>query len=93
MTEWETGRPAYVGNLLDEVVRHRDVAQVVEAMLADLRAHPGDWENATLDRYLDALAALIDSVDSLLVNRGQKPPNRPNWRLVAELLVGATGYE
>jgi hypothetical protein len=83
---WGTGRPADVGDLLDQVHDHRDLARVVEAMRADLVDHPHEWENHTLERYLDALAAIIDSVDSLLANRGDNLPEQPSWALIAELL-------
>jgi hypothetical protein len=89
----ETGRPANVGDLLDQVHDHRDVARLVEAMRADLLDHPHEWENHTLERYLDALAAIIDAVDSILSNRGEDLPAQPSWALIAELLVGASGYE
>ncbi len=62
-------------------------------MRADLHAHPAEWENHTLERYLDALAAIIDSVDNQLRNRGEDQPPQLDWALLARLLVGATGYE
>ena len=91
--DWETGRSAEVGDLLDQVQDHRDLARVVEAMRADLLAHPNEWENHTLERYLDGLAALVDSLDSLLANRGEDMPGQPSWALIAQLLTGASGYE
>jgi hypothetical protein len=69
---------------------HRDLARVLEAMRADLHAHPHEWENHTLERYLDALAAIIAS---LLANPGENLPEQPSWALIAELLVAASGYE
>jgi len=66
MSVGKGGRPADVGDLVEEVDDYRDVARVLTAMVDDLRAHPDEWENFTLDRYLEALAALMDSVDQLL---------------------------
>jgi hypothetical protein len=91
--QWETGRSAEVGDLLDQVQDHRDLARIVEAMRADLLAHPNEWENHTLEHYLDGLAALADSLDSLLTNREEDMPKQPSWTLIAELLTGASGYE
>ncbi|MEV6272932.1 hypothetical protein AB0L64_37585 [Kribbella sp. NPDC051936] len=91
--QWQTGRPANAGDLLDQVHDHRDLARVLEAMRADLLDHPHEWENHTLERYLDALAAIIGSLDSLLANRGENLPEQPTWALIAELLVAASGYE
>jgi hypothetical protein len=56
---YETGRFANVGDL-SQVSSHTDVAQVAERMLTDLRDHPAEWENPTLERFLDALAASLE---------------------------------
>lgn len=87
-----TGRFAHVADL-GGVVTLADVQRVVHEMHADLLAHPDEWENPTLDRYLDALAATLDALESLHVNRGEQLPDQPTWRLAAELLVKASGYE
>jgi hypothetical protein len=89
---WETGRPAYVDGV-DRVATHTDVATVVEQMLTDLRAHPNEWENPNLDRFLEALAASLQALDSLYANRGEELPTQPTWKMLAEVLVMASGYE
>ena len=55
--------------------------------------NPHAWENDTLELFLETFAALIGSADQLMVNRGERPPVTPTWALLAELLVGASGYE
>jgi hypothetical protein len=85
-----TGRFADV-NGLDQVQSHMDVARIVEQMLDDLRAHPDEWENFTLDRFLDALAACLDAL--LSPDSAEPMPTQPTWKLLAETLVRATGYE
>lgn len=42
------------------------------------------WENQSLERFLDALAACLDA---------QEPAAAPTWKLLAETLVKASGYE
>jgi hypothetical protein len=74
-------------------IHHNDVARVIEQMRSDLREHPDAWENPTLDDYLDALAAVLEAIPELHFNRGEHPPEVPTWKLVAETLVMATGYE
>jgi hypothetical protein len=78
---------------LDRVAGHADVAQVVEQMLTDMRSHPTEWENPTLDRFLDALAASLEALPQLHTNRGETLPTQPTWKILAELLVTASGYE
>ncbi len=89
---YETGRFANVGDLA-QVSNHTDAAQVVQRMLADLRAHPTEWENATLERFLEALAASLKALPGLYANRGERLPEPPNWKVFTEALVMASGYE
>jgi len=89
---YDTGRFAEVAGL-DQVATHTDVAAIVEQMLADLRAHPSEWENATLERFLDALAASLQALPARYANQGEQLPDQPTWKLLAETLVTASGYE
>lgn len=89
---YETGRFANAGDL-SQVSSHTDVAQVAERMLADLRDHPAEWENPTLERFLDALAASLEGLPGLYANRGEPFPESPTWKIFAEALVMASGYE
>jgi hypothetical protein len=87
---YDTGRFADVfRDDLAAVDTAEDVAHIVELMLDDLRRDPQAWENATLDRFLDALAACLTHTPP---TPGQPGP-APTWRLLAETLVKATGYE
>lgn len=86
MGPYDTGRFADIP--LDDVAAVKtvgDVARMVERVLADLNGTGRDeWENATLERFLDALSGVLDS------GRYEQPPT---WADVAEILVRATGYE
>ncbi|MEU5914326.1 hypothetical protein [Micromonospora sp. NPDC047527] len=77
---YESGRSAAVSNL-DQVVSRADVARVVNEMADDLRRHPNDWENLTLERFLDALSASLEALPGLYVNRGDSLPDQPNWKI------------
>lgn len=83
---FDTGRFADVDGLR-QVASAGDAAVVVEQMLADLQSHPTEWENPTLDRFLDALAGCLEA-EAAASERGGL-----TWRRFAELLVKASGYE
>ena len=77
-----------------EAIRTReDFAAFVRDLLADLRAHPEHWENATLDRYLDALAAWVEDMDSWARNNDQAVPVQPGWKQIGQALLAASLYE
>ncbi|HYZ52125.1 MAG TPA: hypothetical protein VE733_01245 [Streptosporangiaceae bacterium] len=89
---YDTGRFAEVGDL-GQVTSHMDVAQIVQRMLSDLLAHPDEWENPALDRFLEALAASLEALPDAYANRGEQFPKSPTWETPAEALVMASGYE
>jgi hypothetical protein len=51
-----------------------------------------DWENDTLPRYIEALGALLGSIENHYSNTGQALPEDP-WVLMAHALRGARFYE
>lgn len=81
---YETGR--FTDADPSTVLTREDAIRVIEAMTADLRLHPDAWENSTLERFLEALGALLES-------GGGSQAEEPTWRLLAKALVAASGYE
>ena len=77
-----------------EVHSRLDLAAFVEELLADLEAHPDKWENASLPRYLDALARYLRDLDGWCRNNAPEvDPELAQWRLLAVALDGASVYE
>lgn len=70
-----------------------DLVEFVEALAKDLRANPTAWENATLERYLAALASWLEDSDGYYRNQSRPIPVTPSWRDVAEMLIAAKMYE
>ncbi len=67
----------------------------VVAILAELSAEleeGADWENDTLGRYLEALGALLGSIENSYINAGLPVPKDP-WELIGRALKGARNYE
>jgi hypothetical protein len=89
---YDTGRFARVDGI-NAVANHTDVAQIVAQMRADLDANPTAWENHDLARFLDALTGSLRAIGGLYINRGEQFPTAPTWKMFAEALVMATGYE
>jgi len=70
---YDTGRFADAGDL-STLDSNTDVAVVIGRMLSDLTAHPGEWENGTLERFLEALAGAWHDLAGLYRNRGEEFP-------------------
>ena len=82
---------------LNETVRQIETREDFVAMLAelllDLRTKPEEWENSTLERYLEAIADWTGDSDGYYANRGIPVPEQPNWRTFGEVLLAAKYYE
>jgi hypothetical protein len=89
---YDTGRFADVGDLA-QVATPADAAEIVQRMLDDLLAHPDEWENPTLERFLDALSASLRGLPQAYANWGEEFPAAPTWRMLVQALVTASGYE
>jgi hypothetical protein len=82
---------------IDEIVESIDsregLERITRLLLGDLRRNSDEWENPTLDRYLEALAEVISSAETIYKNMERKTPVEPSWRLFGELLLAARYYE
>jgi hypothetical protein len=58
----------------------------IGAMHEDLLQNSKDWENSTLDGFLDALAAWTTDMDGYFQNLGEQAPPQPSWRLIGRML-------
>jgi hypothetical protein len=77
-----------------DVRSREDLAAFIDALLADLKARPQEWENACLPRFLDALSRyLLDLPGWCRNNAPDIDPEVAQWRLFAVALAGAQVYE
>ncbi|WP_344171807.1 DUF7660 family protein [Pilimelia columellifera] len=68
-----------------------DFATFLDEVSADLRGSgAAEWENGTLERFLDAFAAVAGACT---VDPPGQVQERPSWALFAELVRAATYYE
>ena len=86
---YETGRAAEADP--SNVETRDDFARFLLAVLADFRSTgETEWENGTLDCFLDGLSAFVDA---RVVEAPEPDQDQASWRLFAEIVRAATGYE
>jgi hypothetical protein len=86
---YDTGRPTDVD---PSYVRSReDFADFISAVLADFRSGGEfEWENGTLERFLDGLAAFAYA---RVVDEPERDQEQASWQLFGKIIRTATGYE
>lgn len=63
-----------------------DAVAEIRALLVELKNDPESWENPTLDRFLDAMAAWLEASN-------KKEAMAPSWDMVIAMLHAAKYYE
>lgn len=79
--------------MIEHIDTKNDLANFIGELRSNLISNPADWENPSLDRYLEAMEAWIKSMDSYKENTGDMDVMRPNWRTFAKILYAAKVYE
>jgi hypothetical protein len=78
---------------VSSVVSKQDLADFVSVLLEHLTAHREEWENTSLEDFLEAMAAWIRVMDQSNRNLGKEPVDSPSWAAMAQILLAASAYE
>lgn len=71
-----------------------DFAAFMQLLLQNYREYPDEWENNTLELFLEGLASFIENVEEYYSNIGiEIHLDRPSWRALADFLLAARVYE
>lgn len=72
----------------------KDFIEAVEILRTDYNKNPENWENITIDDFLNAIARYTDDIQGYYDNTGQNiDANIPNWKIFADIMKGASIYE
>lgn len=77
----------------NEVRTREDLAAFVAALRDDFIRSGTEWENQTLDRFLDALSTWIAAAPGWYSNFGQEIPAEGDWVFLARAFAAAVVYE
>jgi hypothetical protein len=83
------GTPEHV----DTIRTRADLVRFLNELHADYIKDPDSWENHTLERFLEALAAFTNDMDGFYLNRDESVPIVPEWKTFAQMLMGAKFQE
>ncbi|MCF2528957.1 DUF7660 family protein [Yinghuangia soli] len=76
-----------------EIHDRAKLAAFVRALHQDYLRRGQHWENDTLERFLQALAAWIQDSEGWYRNTGKELPPGGDWTFLARALDAATAYE
>ena len=62
-------------------------------LIDDLKENRNEWENNTLETYLEAIVRCTEDLDGYYINRKLTIPQNIDWKVFANILVSAKMYE
>jgi hypothetical protein len=74
---------------ISNIKSRQDLAEFVGALRQDLETNDNGCENPTLEQFLGAMEAWIQSMDAFYRNRGEQPPASPSWQTFAHILYAS----
>lgn len=78
----------------EQIGSRSDFCTFTRELLENFRQHPDEWENASLEDFLRALAGFAENMDGYYSNIGATIDcDVPNWRIFADMLLAARVYE
>lgn len=77
----------------DEIRSREELVVFVRALHQDYLRHGNEWENQTLDAFLEGLAAWMNDSEGWYRNFGKELPAAGDWTFLARALQAATTYE
>lgn len=78
---------------VEEIKTKEDFAKFLHAFRETLLRQPDEWENPTLDRFLEAMEAWVNSIEGYVINSGDAEVLTPSWKSFAKILSAASVYE
>jgi hypothetical protein len=71
----------------------QDFVLFLQGLSKDLSQNPSDWENDTLERFIEAMAAWVNDMDGYYKNLNAPIPENVDWKILGQILLAATMYE
>jgi hypothetical protein len=71
-----------------------DFHRFLRKLVTNLRERPHEWDNSTLEQYLEGITGFAQDMDGYFDIRSESVnAENPTWRLFAEMLLAARTYE
>lgn len=70
-----------------------DFIQFMSSLINDLKNNSDNWENKSLQEYLEALQSWTEDMDGYYLKNNLPVPKDINWGLFADILTAAKMYE
>jgi len=76
-----------------KIETREDFIVFLESLKEDYLLNLQSWENRDIPAFLEAMAAWIADMDGFYQNHGLPIPEKLEWKIFADILIGAKLHE
>jgi hypothetical protein len=77
-----------------EVTDRKSFSVFLDLLRKDFAENPQEWENKSLENFLEALSAYAKDIQGYYDNMKMNiDANKPDWKTFADIFMGAKIYE
>jgi hypothetical protein len=78
---------------LKKIKTREDFVYFLHNLRKDYLENIKTWENKDIGAFLGAMASWIEDMDGFYLNQGLPVPERSDWKIFADILMGGKLYE
>ena len=82
-----------ITDIANAVRTREDFVEFIMVLKKGLIENPGEWENISLENYLEAMAAWAGDIEGYYQYRNEPMPDSISWDIFAKILAAAKVYE
>ena len=80
-------------NEINKIQCKEDFIRFIWNLVNDFKLHKEDWHNKNLLDYLEAIGYWTEDMEGFYINNNQQIPKDTDWKIFANILIGAIVYE
>jgi hypothetical protein len=78
---------------IENIATKEDFLRFMELLIDNFRNNPDDWENKSLENYLESIQSWVEDMDGYYKNNNIQTPESISWNFFANVLYAAKIYE
>lgn len=76
-----------------KIQTREDFVSFLRALKMDSAENLSSWENRDIEAFLGAMASWVEDMDGFYINQDLPIPEKPDWKIFADILMGGKLYE
>jgi len=78
---------------IKKIQTRQDFISFLRALRKDYAENLSSWENRDIETFLGAMASWVEDMDGFYINQGLPIPEKPDWKVFADILMEGKLYE